>query len=110
MLWQWRARMDLLQDGVAGARCQTPGYSHRQSHLQPYQATQPDLVQPTVSKPGHHTVNLSSAAQSPVNLEALAGRAKVSDQLNAYTQSKEAALFEDRGVNGAPRTTQPKSP
>jgi len=39
-------------------------------------------------RPGSRVLNLSSAAQSPVNLEALAGRTKVSDQLNAYAQSK----------------------
>jgi len=39
-------------------------------------------------RPGARVVNLSSAAQSPVNLEALAGRTKISDQLNAYAQSK----------------------
>ncbi len=37
---------------------------------------------------GARVLNLSSAAQSPVNLEALAGRAEISDQLNAYAQSK----------------------
>jgi NAD(P)-dependent dehydrogenase (short-subunit alcohol dehydrogenase family) len=41
-------------------------------------------------------VNLSSAAQSPVNLEALAGRAKISDQLNAYAQSKLALTMWSR--------------
>lgn len=39
-------------------------------------------------RPGARVVNLSSAAQSPVNLEALAGRTQISDQLNAYAQSK----------------------
>lgn len=39
-------------------------------------------------RPGARVVNLSSAAQSPVNLEALAGRTKIPDQLNAYAQSK----------------------
>lgn len=33
-------------------------------------------------------VNLSSAAQAPVNLEALAGRISVPDEFNAYAQSK----------------------
>jgi len=39
-------------------------------------------------RPGARVVNLSSAAQSPVNLEALAGRTRIPDQLNAYAQSK----------------------
>ena len=38
--------------------------------------------------PGARVVNISSAAQSPVDLEALAGRTRISDQLNAYAQSK----------------------
>ena len=33
-------------------------------------------------------INLSSAAQSPVDLKALAGQTKIADQLNAYAQSK----------------------
>ena len=37
---------------------------------------------------GGRVINLSSAAQSPVDLEALAGRTKIADQLNAYAQSK----------------------
>jgi NAD(P)-dependent dehydrogenase (short-subunit alcohol dehydrogenase family) len=47
-------------------------------------------------RPGSRVVNLSSAAQSPVNLEALAGRAKISDQLNAYAQSKLALTMWSR--------------
>ncbi len=47
-------------------------------------------------RPGARVVNLSSAAQSPVNLEALAGRAKISDQLNAYAQSKLALTMWSR--------------
>ena len=46
--------------------------------------------------PGARVVNLSSAAQSPVNLEALAGRARISDQLNAYAQSKLALTMWSR--------------
>ena len=41
-------------------------------------------------------VNLSSAAQSPVDLEALAGRTKIPDQLNAYAQSKLALTMWSR--------------
>ena len=47
-------------------------------------------------RPGARVVNLSSAAQSPVNLEALAGRARISDQLNAYAQSKLALTMWSR--------------
>ncbi len=47
-------------------------------------------------RPGTRVVNLSSAAQSPVNLEALAGRVKISDQLNAYSQSKLALTMWSR--------------
>ena len=46
--------------------------------------------------PGARVVNLSSAAQSPVNLEALAGRTRISDQLNAYAQSKLALTMWSR--------------
>jgi NAD(P)-dependent dehydrogenase (short-subunit alcohol dehydrogenase family) len=45
---------------------------------------------------GARVINLSSAAQSPVNLEALAGRTKISDQLNAYAQSKLALAMWSR--------------
>ncbi|MGI9371292.1 MAG: SDR family NAD(P)-dependent oxidoreductase [Hyphomicrobiales bacterium] len=50
-------------------------------------------------------VNLSSAAQAPVNLDALAGKAKVSD-MEAYAQSKLAitawsrAMAQELGSNG----------
>ena len=47
-------------------------------------------------QPGARVVNLSSAAQSPVNLEALTGRAKIPDQLNAYAQSKLALTMWSR--------------
>jgi len=46
--------------------------------------------------PAARVVNLSSAAQSPVNLEALAGRTKIPDQLNAYAQSKLALTMWSR--------------
>ena len=46
--------------------------------------------------PAARVVNLSSAAQSPVDLEALAGRTKIPDQLNAYAQSKLALTMWSR--------------
>ena len=48
--------------------------------------------------PTARVINLSSAAQSPVNLEALAGRTKISDQLNAYAQSKLALTMWSRSM------------
>jgi len=41
-------------------------------------------------------INVSSAAQSPVNLEALTGRIKLSDEFNAYAQSKLAITMWSR--------------
>jgi len=41
-------------------------------------------------------INLSSAAQSPVNFDALAGRIKLSDDLEAYAQSKLAITMWSR--------------
>ena len=41
-------------------------------------------------------INLSSAAQSPVNLEALAGRVRLRDDLGAYAQSKLAITMWSR--------------
>ncbi|MES9969221.1 MAG: SDR family NAD(P)-dependent oxidoreductase [Candidatus Thiodiazotropha sp.] len=43
-------------------------------------------------------INLSSAAQSPVNLEALAGRSRIADDLNAYAQSKLALTAWSRSM------------
>lgn len=48
--------------------------------------------------PAARVVNLSSAAQSPVDLEALAGRTKIPDQLNAYAQSKLALTMWSRSM------------
>lgn len=48
--------------------------------------------------PGGRVVNLSSAAQSPVDLEALAGQARIPDQLNAYAQSKLALTMWSRAM------------
>ncbi len=43
-------------------------------------------------------VNLSSAAQAPVDLEALAGRAKLPDDFDAYAQSKLALTIWSRNL------------
>jgi NAD(P)-dependent dehydrogenase (short-subunit alcohol dehydrogenase family) len=59
----------------------------------PYLLTQ-RLLQ--LLRPGARVVNLSSAAQSPVNLEALAGRTRIPDQLDAYAQSKLALTMWSR--------------
>ena len=52
-------------------------------------------------------INLSSAAQSPVDLEALAGRSRVPDQLNAYAQSKLAITMWSRSMAHAKKETGP---
>ena len=46
--------------------------------------------------PAARVVNVSSAAQSPVDLEALAGRTKIPDQLKAYAKSKLALTMWSR--------------
>ena len=43
-------------------------------------------------------INLSSAAQAPVDLEALAGRVRISDDFNAYAQSKLAITMWSRNM------------
>jgi NAD(P)-dependent dehydrogenase (short-subunit alcohol dehydrogenase family) len=43
-------------------------------------------------------INLSSAAQSPVDLEALAGRLRLSDDMSAYAQSKLALTMWSRSM------------
>ncbi len=48
--------------------------------------------------PAARVINLSSAAQSPVDLEALAGRSEIQDQLNAYAQSKLALTMWSRSM------------
>lgn len=47
-------------------------------------------------KAGSRVVNLSSAAQAPVDLEALAGRTMLSDDFSAYAQSKLALTMWSR--------------
>jgi len=51
----------------------------------PFLLTQ--LLLPTIGKFGR-VINLSSAAQSPVNLDAMEGKTKITDDLSAYAQSK----------------------
>lgn len=72
--------------------------------LVPYVLTQGLL--PLMSD-GARIVNLSSAAQAPVDLEALAGRVQIADDLKAYAQSKLAITMwshhlslalDDRGI------------
>jgi NAD(P)-dependent dehydrogenase (short-subunit alcohol dehydrogenase family) len=53
--------------------------------IAPYLITQRLL--PLIGSSGR-VINLSSAAQSPVNLDALTGRFRLSDELDAYAQSK----------------------
>ena len=43
-------------------------------------------------------INLSSAAQAPVNLDALAGRVHLSDEMSAYAQSKLAITMWSRSM------------
>jgi NAD(P)-dependent dehydrogenase (short-subunit alcohol dehydrogenase family) len=53
--------------------------------------------------PGARVVSLSSAAQSPVNLQALAGRARLPDQFDAYAQSKLALTTWSRVMALSPK-------
>ncbi len=61
--------------------------------IAPYLLTQRLL--PLIGSTGR-VINLSSAAQSPVNLKALAGQVKVSDDFSAYAQSKLALTMWSR--------------
>ena len=61
--------------------------------IAPYLLTQRLL--PLIDESGR-VINLSSAAQSPVNPEALAGRVRLSDDFNAYAQSKLAITMWSR--------------
>jgi NAD(P)-dependent dehydrogenase (short-subunit alcohol dehydrogenase family) len=63
--------------------------------LAPYLLTQRLLP---LLEPSARVINLSSAAQSPVNLEALAGRVRLSDDLDAYAQSKLAITMWSRAL------------
>ena len=63
--------------------------------LAPYLLTQKLL--PLIGASGR-VINLSSAAQSPVNPEALAGRLKLADEFDAYAQSKLAITMWSRNM------------
>ena len=52
-------------------------------------------------------VNLSSAAQSPVDLQALAGHTRIADQLKAYAQSKLALTMWSRAMAHAQKDGGP---
>jgi len=61
----------------------------------PYLLTQKML--PLLGESGR-VINLSSAAQSPVNMKALVGQVQLSDDLNAYAQSKLAITMWSRSM------------
>ncbi len=63
--------------------------------LAPYLLTQKLL--PLLGASGR-VINLSSAAQSPVEADALAGRVRLSDDFNAYAQSKLALTMWSRAL------------
>lgn len=63
--------------------------------LAPYLLTQ--RLMPLIGASGR-VINLSSAAQSPIDPEALAGRIKLSDDFIAYAQSKLALTMWSRGL------------
>lgn len=63
--------------------------------IAPYLLTQRLL--PLMNSSGR-VINLSSAAQAPVNLQALAGRAQISDDFTAYAQSKLALTMWSRAM------------
>ena len=63
--------------------------------LAPYLLTQKLL--PLLGASGR-VINLSSAAQSPVDIDALAGRVRLSDDFNAFAQSKLALTMWSRAL------------
>lgn len=63
--------------------------------IAPYLLTQ--RLMPLLGASGR-VINLSSAAQSPVDLEALAGRARLTDEFDAYAQSKLAITMWSRSM------------
>ena len=72
--------------------------------IAPYLLTQRLL--PAIPTSGR-VVNLSSAAQAPVNLQALAGKVTVSDQFNLYAQSKLALTIWSRELGLAVEKSGP---
>ena len=72
--------------------------------LAPYQLTRQLLP---VLAPGARVVNLSSAAQSPVDLNALAGRTRIADQFESYAQSKLALTMWTHGMAHALKDSGP---
>lgn len=63
--------------------------------IAPYVLTQRLL---SLLGPSGRVINVSSAAQSPVNPEALAGRVRISDDFTAYAQSKLALTMWSRSL------------
>lgn len=63
--------------------------------LSPYRLTQRLLP---ILNSSSRVINLSSAAQAPVDLEGMAGRTRYSDEMNAYAQSKLAITMWSRGL------------
>jgi len=72
--------------------------------LAPYLLTQRLL--PLLGTSGR-VINLSSAAQSSVNIDALVGRAKLTDDLNAYAQSKLAITMWSHALAQSMKDTGP---
>lgn len=68
--------------------------------LAPYLLTQE--LRPLMSTSGR-LINVSSAAQSPVNLEALAGRVQFTEDFTAYAQSKLALTMWSRSLALSPQ-------
>ena len=67
--------------------------------IAPYLLTQ--QLRPLMS-PSGRIINVSSAAQSPVNLEALAGRVQLTEDFTAYAQSKLALTMWSRSLALSP--------
>ncbi len=68
--------------------------------IAPYLLTQ--KLRPLMPKSGR-IINVSSAAQSPVNLEALAGRVQLTEDFTAYAQSKLALTMWSRSLALSPQ-------
>ena len=68
--------------------------------IAPYLLTQ--RLRPLISSSGR-VVNISSAAQSPVNLEALTGQVQLTEDFTAYAQSKLALTMWSRSLALSPK-------